>query len=70
MFRIFALVFVGFSLFTAPVDAEDFSQRQQAIFKTAAAVDGYLTEKLHADFWGAVKASPHPLNGAMRRGQS
>ncbi|EJJ28666.1 MULTISPECIES: hypothetical protein [unclassified Rhizobium] len=58
MFRIFALVFVGFSLFTAPVDAEDFSQRQQAIFKTAAAVDGYLTEKLHAEFWGAVKASP------------
>lgn len=50
----------------ASADAQEFTQRQQEIFRTTAAVDGYLTEKLHDEFWETIKSSPAYYPGAER----
>lgn len=66
MFKICALAFVVLNMLSGYGHAQEFSPRQQEIFKTTVAVDGYLTEKLHGEFWGAIKSSPAYYPGVER----
>lgn len=66
MFKICAFAIVVFSIFAVSSSAQELSPRQQEIFKTVTAADGYLTEKLYEEFWGAFKASPGYYPGAER----
>lgn len=66
MSRIFALIVAFLFVSVASAGAQEFTQRQQEIFRTTAAVDGYLTEKLHNEFWETIKSSPAYYPGAER----
>lgn len=66
MSRICALIVAFLFVAVASAGAQEFTQRQQEIFRTTAAVDGYLTEKLHNEFWETIKSSPAYYPGAER----
>ena len=55
MLRICVFLLTFFSIFIASVKAQDLTQRQQEIMKVTLSVDGYLTDKLHAEFWEILR---------------
>lgn len=58
MYRMIAIALAFVGLLPGALKAQEFTQRQQEIFQATAAVDGYLTESNHKEFWDIVKASP------------